>query len=188
MPAVTLDRRQVSLTRRESADLLRDLTARGVWVTLAVKGSSMHPALRSGDVVTVEPIGTNPVPIGAVVAAEAPGGGGLVVHRVVGRSAAGLLLRGDNATHADGTVPEAEVIGVVVRVERNGHLVRPAPAGLRRPFAAFVRIGGVRRLNRLRGHARSCVPSALIAWRDRRREIGRASSPLLRCSVETESR
>ena len=98
-------RRQVALTRRESADLLRELTTRGVAVTLAVKGSSMHPALRSGDVVTVEPVGTNPVPIGAVVAAEAHEGSGLVVHRVVGRSAAGLLLRGDNALEEDGLIP-----------------------------------------------------------------------------------
>lgn len=169
MPAVTLDRRQVSLTRRESADLLRDLTARGVTVTLAVKGSSMHPALRSGDVVTVTPIGTYPVPIGAIVAAEAPGGGGLVVHRVVGRSAAGFLLRGDNATHADGIVPEEAVIGVVVRIERNGRLVRQAPGSMRRPFAALVRAGVVRRLNRLRGHARRFVPSGLLALRERRR-------------------
>lgn len=157
-------------------------------MTLAVKGSSMHPALRSGDVVTVAPALGAPVPIGAVVAAEAPEGGGLVVHRVVGRSAAGLLLRGDNATQADGTVPEAAVIGVVVSVERNGRLVRPGPAGLRRPFAALVRAGVVRRLNRLRGHARSCVPSALLAWRERRRDPGRASGALLASSVETESR
>ncbi len=169
MPAVTLDRRQVSLTRRESADLLRDLTARGVTVTLAVKGSSMHPALRSGDVVTVTPIDTYPVPIGAIVAAEAPGGGGLVVHRVVGRSGTNLLLRGDNATHADGIVSEAAVIGVVVRVERNGRLVRQAPGSMRRPFAALVRAGVVRRLNRLRGHARRFVPSGLLALRERRR-------------------
>ena len=148
----------------------------------------MHPALRSGDVVTVAPTLGTPVPVGAVVAAEAPEGGGLVVHRVVGRSEEGLLLRGDNAERADGTVPEEAVIGVVVRVERNGRLVRPGPAGLRKPFAALVRAGVVRRLNRLRGHARSCVPSALLAWRERRRDPGRASGPLLASSVETESR
>ncbi|MBK6405958.1 MAG: S24/S26 family peptidase [Holophagales bacterium] len=118
---------------------------------------------------TVTPIGTYPVPIGAIVAAEAPGGGGLVVHRVVGRSAAGFLLRGDNATHADGIVPEEAVIGVVVRIERNGRLVRQAPGSMRRPFAALVRAGVVRRLNRLRGHARRFVPSGLLALRERRR-------------------
>lgn len=130
----------------------------------------MHPALRSGDVVTIAPTLGAPVPVGAVVAAEAPGGGGLVVHRVVGRSEAALLLRGDNAERADGTVPEGSVLGVVVRVERNGRLVRPGPVSLRLPFAALVRVGGVRRLNRLKGRARAFVPSAILAWRERRRE------------------
>ncbi len=129
----------------------------------------MHPALRSGDVVTIAPVLGAPVPLGAVVAAESPGGGGLVVHRVVGRTEAGLLLRGDNAERADGTVPESSVFGVVVRVQRNGRLVRPGPAALRRPFAALVRAGAVRRLNRLKSHSRAFIPSALLAWRERRR-------------------
>lgn len=127
----------------------------------------MHPALRSGDVVTVAPTGDAVVALGAVVAAEAPGGGGLVVHRVVGRSADGLLLRGDNAERADGAVAENAVIGVVVRVERNGRVVGPAPSGLRRPFAALVRAGAIRRLNGLKGRARAFVPSTLLSWRER---------------------
>jgi hypothetical protein len=113
--------------------------------------------------------------------------GGLVVHRVVGRSGPNLLLRGDNATHADGEVPEAGLIGVVVRVERNGRLVRQAPGGIRRPFAALVRAGMVRRLNRLRGHARRFVPSALLSLRERGRLRGLTSRPLMAPGAETES-
>ena len=142
-------------------------------MTLAVKGSSMHPAIRSGDVVTVTPPGPRPVPIGAVVAAEAPMAGGLVVHRVVGRSGPNLLLRGDNATHADGEVPEAGLIGVVVRVERNGRLVRQAPGGIRRPFAALVRAGVVRRLNRL-ARARAEIRPERAAGPARTRQASRS--------------
>lgn len=168
-PATLPGRRPVSLSRVETASLLRDLTSRGVSVTLTVGGSSMHPALRSGDVVTLAPAKGRTLPVGAVVAAEDPGGAGLVVHRVVGRSADGLLLRGDNAERADGTVAEAAVLGVVVRVERNGRHVRQGPSSLRRPFATLVRAGVVWRLNRLKGQARAFVPSAILAWRGRQR-------------------
>lgn len=178
----------MSLSRRESAELIGALTARGASVRLPVRGSSMHPALREGDVVTVAPKGPEPVPVGAIVAAEAPASGGLVVHRVVGRSATGVLLRGDNAAEADGTLPEGAILGVVVKVERNGRVVRPAPAGFRRPLALLVRGGLVRRLNRLRGGLRPFVPSALLAFRERRRAAGTAREGVVGSRMETESR
>lgn len=148
----------------------------------------MHPALRDGDVVTVAPPGPGPVALGAVVAAESPEAGGLVVHRVVGRSAEGLLLRGDNAERPDGTVPGSAVIGVVVRVERGGRVVRALPDALRQPFAVLVRGGLVRRLSRARGRVGACVPSALRAFRERRRKASAGKDPLIASPTETESR
>lgn len=148
----------------------------------------MHPALRDGDVVTVAPKGPEPAPVGAIVAAEAPVSGGLVVHRVVGRSAGGVLLRGDNAADADGTLPEEAVLGVVVKVERHGRVVRPAPEGFRRSLAFLVRGGVVRRLNRLRAGLRPFVPSALLAFRERRRAAGTGREGVLGSKMETESR
>ncbi len=127
--------------------------SRGVPVALPVKGSSMNPLIRSGDVVTLAPVKGEPVAVGSVVAAEVPGAGGLVVHRVVGRSRSTVLLRGDNAARPDGEAPEAAVLGTVVRVERAGRVVSALPAALRRPLALLVRAGVVRRLNQLWGLA-----------------------------------
>jgi hypothetical protein len=153
----------------------------------------MHPLIRSGDVVTLAPVNGEPVAVGSVVAAEAPGAGGLVVHRVVGRSGSTLLLRGDNGARADGEVPEAALIGTVVQVERGGRAVSSLPAALRRPHALLVRAGVVRRLNRLRGLAGRCVPGPLREALGRRRPgFGEPSGPgpflRLECAVETESR
>lgn len=146
-----------------TAGLLAELASRGVTVTLAVRGTSMCPALRDGDVVTIAPVRGVTVPIGAVVAAEAPGAGGLVLHRAVGRRGGSVLLRGDNAARPDGAVAEEAVLGLVSRVERGGRLVRPAPAVLRRPLALLVRLGIVWRLNRLWGRARSLSPRGAFA-------------------------
>lgn len=118
----------------------------------------MFPLLRGGDVVTIGPVGRGPLPIGAVVAAEVPGSGGLVVHRLVGRRGPNVLLRGDNGARADGEVPETAVIGVVVSVTRDRRPVAPVPTALRRPFAALVRAGVVRRVNLLRRLVGKWVP------------------------------
>jgi len=140
---------------------------------MTVTGSSMHPLVRSGDVVTIAPV-AGPVPVGAVVAAEVPGSGGLVVHRVVGRRRGRLLLRGDNGARADGSVPESALIGVVVRVERDGRAVRPWRGAAQRAFAVLVRAGLVRRLLRLRGAVRGVIPGGVLGLVERRRGPARA--------------
>ena len=148
----------VSIPRREAAQLLREVVGRGATVRLPVAGSSMHPAVRSGDVVTVAPIGPGPVPVGSIVAAEAASADGLVVHRLVARTRAGVVLRGDNGAVPDGVLPESALIGVVVDVERAGRVVRAGVSRLRRPMAVLVRLGLVRRWNRVRGLAGRLVP------------------------------
>lgn len=178
-------RRVVALGRAGTASLLREVTLRGGSVALPVKGSSMHPAIRSGDVVTVVPPGPGRLPVGTVVAAEAPGAGGLVVHRVVARRGPNVLLRGDNGERADGEVAESAVIGVVSCVIRGGRRLAPAPAGLRRALAALVRAGLVRRCNRALGRLGRWVPRGL---RKALREGAVPSSPLIGFAVETKSR
>lgn len=151
-----------------TAGLLAELASRGVTVTLTVRGTSMCPALRDGDVVTIAPARGATVPIGAVVAAEVPAAGGLVLHRAVGRCGGGVLLRGDNAARPDGIVADAAVLGLVVRVEREGRPTRLAPVVLRRPLALLVRLGFRWHLNRLKGRARSLLPQGAFASSGRR--------------------
>lgn len=178
-------RRVVALGRGGTASLLREVIRRGGSVALPVKGSSMHPAIRSGDVVTIAPKGPGPLPVGAVVAAEARGAGGLVVHRLVGRRGANVLLRGDNGERADGEVAESAVIGVVACVTRDGRRLASAPAGLRRALAALVRAGLVRRCNRALGRLGRWVP------RGRRKVVRDGAIPpvsLIGFAAETKSR
>ena len=62
--------------------------------------------------------------VGEVVAFTLPGTGKLAIHRVVAREGAGWLLRGDNCLEGDGVVMSDQIVGRVVRVERNGRDVR----------------------------------------------------------------
>ena len=103
--------------------LIQSAVGKGGSIRFKAHGGSMSPFIRSGDVVTVSPVGEKPVLLGEVVACRHPAGGGLVVHRVVGRKKGLFLIKGDGHGRVDGWVDRGRVLGRVVRVEREGKRV-----------------------------------------------------------------
>ena len=102
--------------------LLADLLRSGTPVRLEVTGHSMSPFIRSGDVVTIEPlVGRRPA-LGEVVALAPEGR--LRVHRLVGWDRGRALFRGDVAAGADPVASPDDLLGRVTRVERGGRRVR----------------------------------------------------------------
>jgi hypothetical protein len=126
--------------------LLADLLRGGTPVRLEVTGHSMSPFIRSGDVVTIEPLSSHRPTLGAVVAL-APGGR-LLVHRLVGWG------RGDAAAGADPSASPDDLLGRVSRVERGGRPVRLGLGLERLPIAWLSRLGLLRVLARLREQLR----------------------------------
>jgi len=133
--------------------LLADLLRGGTPVRLEVTGHSMSPFIRSGDVVTIEPLSGRRPALGEVVAL-APGGH-LLVHRLVGWDRGQALCRGDAAAGADPPAPPDDLLGRVTRVERGGRRVRLGPGIERLPIAWLSRVGLLRVLARLRQRLRS---------------------------------
>jgi signal peptidase len=79
-----------------------------------VSGTSMHPGYTSGDVVVVRERDTYRT--GDVVSYRIPAGevgaGTRVIHRIVGGSASGYVVRGDNRTAVDPWRPtESDIVG-----------------------------------------------------------------------------
>jgi len=99
--------------------LAQAVFAKGMPLRFKTKGFSMLPFIKDGDTITIAPVSGGMPGLGDVAAFVAPDNGRLVVHRVVGKGKEGFLLRGDNATQTDGRVPEENILGRVVRVERN---------------------------------------------------------------------
>jgi len=89
---------------------------------IPVKGDSMWPSLRAGDVACVEPLEGTPRP-GEVVLARLPEA--LVVHRVRRWDASGCVLRGDNSDAEDPPLPHSRVLGRVLRVRRGREVLEP---------------------------------------------------------------
>jgi signal peptidase I len=98
-------------------DLLRD----GRVVRFRASGWSMEPAIRDGDVITVEPVEPGEVRTGDVVLFEADRG--LTAHRVVAGltgSRPGFLVRGSAESLENEVVALEKVLGRVERIERSG--------------------------------------------------------------------
>ena len=105
-----------------SADLLRH----GHSVRFRTTGESMHPTIRAGDAITVQPVAPSALRFADIVLYRTERS--VLAHRVVGRpTAAGargaFLLRGDACLECDEPVAEGQVLGKVVTVERGDRVI-----------------------------------------------------------------
>lgn len=106
------------------AELVWEVSSRGVSVRFAVRGGSMSPWIRSGDVVTVTPVeDAGPPRSGTVAAFRLPDSDALRVHRLRARTVNGWVAQADRNRRPDGIIPETAIAGVVTSVERGGRQV-----------------------------------------------------------------
>ncbi len=83
---------------------------------LVVASSSMHPTLKTGDKITVEPVEPDKIQVGQVVVFKSVSGR-LIVHRVVKKKGFVLVTAGDSLRRYDVPVHVYDVIGVVKDLE-----------------------------------------------------------------------
>jgi signal peptidase I len=136
----------LSLSGSGLKDLLKAVMARNRPFRFRAGGSSMAPFIKDGDVVTLSPLRERRLRPGDPVAFCSNETGMLIVHRIVRKRPEGFLVRGDNAAHPDGTVPAADILGWVTRIERRGRKVRLGRSPERRAVAFLSRIGILRPL------------------------------------------
>ncbi|HSA96512.1 MAG TPA: S24/S26 family peptidase [Acidobacteriota bacterium] len=130
------------------AGLMGAVLEKGKPFRFEARGESMHPAVRDGDVLTVEPLaGRSPRP-GEIVAFVHPETGGVRVHRVVRLEPGRFVLKGDNALGADPAVGPEAILGRVVGLERGGRRRRLRPAVLAAARARLSRSAWFTRLVR----------------------------------------
>jgi hypothetical protein len=103
-------------------------------VTVTAGGYSMWPAIRPGDTVVIDPIGTRLPETGEIVALKRDGG--YVIHRVTGvtatKDATLIRTQGDTVTREDEPANAGMIAGVVVSVGRSGRQHQPSPGHLPR--------------------------------------------------------
>jgi len=115
------------MTEQSQTNVFTDVTAEllslGACVRFQATGQSMHPAIKDGEVIKVEPVEPSHIRKGDIVLYRMKKG--VIAHRVVqiGRRNGGppfFVLRGDTLETCDGIVEPRQVIGRVISVERNG--------------------------------------------------------------------
>ena len=101
-------------------DLLTTLLENGASFRLRANGYSMTPTIRHGDIIVISPFNQLPPRTGEIVAFRHPHNQRLAVHRFIDARASSVLCRGDNRDHEDPPVPQDDVLGVVVAIQRKG--------------------------------------------------------------------
>lgn len=123
-----------------SGAMMRELTRvvleHGKPFRFTAHGYSMSPFIQDGDMVTLAPFADAPQ-IGEVVAFINPANNRLVVHRLVAETPDGFLFKGDNIPEPDGVFAREQILGRVVRVERDGKTVGGG-IGTERAAIAFL--------------------------------------------------
>jgi len=170
---------ELSLSNPGQLKLLLAMRERGAPLRTAVRGYSMAPFIRDRDVLTIVPVGDQLLRAGDVVAFRHPENGRLVIHRIIGSSTTGWVLKGDSCRKPDGRVPEDLILGRVARVERGGRDVRLGLGSERTIIAVLSRGPGLvlaRRLwmlpRRLAGQALQRVQGSAVYRRIARALIG----------------
>jgi signal peptidase I len=86
----------------------------------------MHPTIREGETITVEPVTASAVNVGDIVLYRLDDG--LIAHRVKGIEGAEgngtrFILRGDASGNSDAPVNAEQILGRVISVERAGRSI-----------------------------------------------------------------
>lgn len=86
-------------------------------------GRSMDPFIKEDDILTLSHLNQGRANVGDVVAFLNPVNRQFTIHRIVDVWDGRYQVKGDNRSTADGFIRREEVLGKVIRVERNGRPV-----------------------------------------------------------------
>lgn len=117
----------VSVGGPDFAELAADILSKGDVLRLRVHGGSMHPFIRGGDIIEVEPVEASAIRPGEVIFYRSARGR-LFAHRVIKVDAqhgqVALVTKGDSASSPDPLVHPEQVLGQVVAVKRGDRRIR----------------------------------------------------------------
>jgi signal peptidase I len=105
------------------AELSKAFLSSGISIRFTAFGHSMHPAIKSGDIVEVEPVPVHEVTIGDIVF-YCIRGSKMVLHRLIAkcRDNEGIVLtaKGDNFPFEDVPIRSEQMLGRAISIESGG--------------------------------------------------------------------
>jgi len=162
-----LSRRSIECDDAEFDALAQAILSEGLTLRFRAKGMSMHPFVRTGDILYVQTVAPEQVRTGDLVLFRAAGCK-IAVHRVLRQTQwqerPAFIIKGDRTERPDGIVPAEDLLGRVIAREREGvkidlttpirRLVKAGIAWLSPVWPALLPIAGKLRSTICRGRNR----------------------------------
>jgi len=120
----------------------------GLGVRFRAPGTSMHPTIRHGDLITVEPVAPVKLKRGDIILYRLQSN--FIAHRIINikerdRSELTFILRGDASTGCDAPVKLEQVLGKVVCLERDHLIIDPYSLRVRIWSTLYLWLAGLKR-------------------------------------------
>jgi len=125
------------LSGKALGELVRATLSKEASFRASVKGFSMSPFIKDGDIVTVSALPDYQIYFGRAVAFIHPETDKLVIHRIIGKKGNFYFIKGDKIQNVDGSIPRENILGVVTKVERKGEKTNLG-LGIERFLIAFL--------------------------------------------------
>ena len=120
-PVYSIKGNEIFFSNEGLAGLVKAAFNKGAPFRFQVKGFSMYPFIKDGDVVTISPLSNPSVGLGRTVAFINPKTERFTIHRVIGKRANCYLIKGDNIPEEAVLIPRENILGCVTKVERDGN-------------------------------------------------------------------
>ena len=119
--------RELSIQQHDIIDLSNQILNKGGKLSFKAHGSSMLPFIKSGDVISLEPVAEKSLTVGTIVLYKSDQTQ-MVAHRVVKRRVKNgqifLSVKGDAHLHSDQLVTGEQIIGKITEIKRDSRIVR----------------------------------------------------------------
>ena len=107
----------LNLKKEDFASIAQDVLGRGRALRFKVKGGSMSPFIRNGDVLEVIPL-KGKINFGDIILYHSSYGNS-IIHRVIQTRKESIVTKGDSVPNSDQPVLSRQVLGRVVTIEKN---------------------------------------------------------------------
>lgn len=141
---------ELSLDGEACADVIRSALAKKTNLRFQVKGFSMSPFIKDGDIITLSPFPEGRIGFGQSIAFTRPCDKKLVIHRLVRirkRPQVRYITKGDSADKPDCPISRTDMLAYVKKVERGERIISFGTGPERRVIAYLSRRNILRALS-----------------------------------------
>jgi len=118
--------REISLAPIELTSLSKEIYSKGGALYFRIRGSSMYPFIRDGDILAIQPVEITDLKLGDIVAFQSTSQN-LVAHRLIQKQFQKgdifLRTRGDAAWELDDYISKKQIVGRVFKIKRGQKVI-----------------------------------------------------------------